>query len=283
MMKLKFSSSGMTLIEVVVAVAIVAILSAIAIPAYGGYATRGRVSECINLIAPAKLAVSMRSTTFTFSPTPYCASIVVHPDGVIVATTRDTGAGVDPVLQLTPTFAGSVSWHCGLVTGNYADVPPICRNQPTAATGGNLAAPATSGGTAPGAGGAAPGSTGGSQGASSGADSASAAGGSGSAAGGNDSGHGGSAGTPPASGGDSNGSSAGASSGGSGSGSTGGSDSSGGSASEGGSAGSSGGGAGATNSTPLPTSDPGCKPKKSGHGNGHGRQGKPGSCKKNKH
>ena len=38
---------GMTLIEVVVAVAIVAILSAIAIPAYGSYTTRSRVERML--------------------------------------------------------------------------------------------------------------------------------------------------------------------------------------------------------------------------------------------
>lgn len=204
MMKLYFRSRGMTLIEVVVVVAILAILSAIAIPAYGTYTTRSRVTECLSLIGPAKLAVSMRSTTFAFSPTRNCASIVIHSDGVIVATTQNTGADVDPVLQLTPTFGGSVSWHCGLVAGKYSDVPSICRNEPTAATGGDLAGStgATAGSSGAGSAGAA-GSTGGAAaagGGSAGAGSAGSSGnsGSGSSAGGTGAGSAGSAGSPPA-------------------------------------------------------------------------------------
>ena len=206
MMKLNFRSKGMTLIEVVVVVAVIAILSAIAIPAYGTYTTRSRVSECLSLLGPAKLAVSMRSTNFTFSPTNNCASIVIHSDGVIVATTQNTGADVDPILQLTPTFAGSVSWHCGLVAGKYADVPSICRNEPTAATGGDLAGSTAASGGSSGTGSAgAAGSTGstGSTGgaAAAGSDSAGDTGnsGSGSSAGGTgSSGGSGSAGNPPA-------------------------------------------------------------------------------------
>ena len=217
MMKLNFRSKGMTLIEVVVVVAILAILAAIAIPAYGTYTTRSRVTECLSLIGPAKLAVSMRSTTFAFSPTRNCASIVIHSDGVIVATTQNTGADVDPVLQLTPTFAGSVSWHCGLVAGKYSDVPSICRNEPTAATGGDLA-----GSTAAAAG-------------SSGAAGSAGNSGSGSSTGGT--GGSGSAGNPPAG-------PAGAAGGGSGTPAGGGSGGgSGGSGSEGGASGGSSGGA----------------------------------------
>jgi prepilin-type N-terminal cleavage/methylation domain-containing protein len=294
MMKLKFSSRGMTLIEVVIAVAIVAILSAIAIPAYGGYATRSRVSECINLIAPAKLAVSMRSTTFSFSPTDYCASIVVHPDGVIVATTTDTGADVDPVIQFTPTFAGSVSWHCGVVSGNYADVPPICRNKPTAATGGNLSSPPAGAGTA--SGGA--GSAGGSQGGAAGGGSSGNTGGSGAATGGSANGGGSAGNPPPAAGGNAGGSTGGTppaggsggpsgnGSGGAGNGSggsTGGGSSNGGGGSGGSGGSSGGGGGGGHGAPPVPKPDPKCKPKKGKHGGGHGHDNKPGSCKKKKH
>lgn len=273
MMNLNFRSKGMTLIEVVVVVAIIAILSAIAIPAYGTYTTRSRVTECLSLIGPAKLAVSMRSTNFTFTPTRNCASIVIHSDGVIVATTQNTGADVDPILQLTPTFSGSVSWHCGLVAGKYADVPPICRNEPTAATGGDLAGSTATGGGSSGTGSAgAAGSTGGAAatgGSSAGSGSAGDTGnsGSGSSAGGTaSSGSSGSAGNPPAApagaGGGGSGTPAGGGSGGTGgeggasggsSGGTAGSTSGGGSAGGGNSGGGSGGSGGST--SPAPTLD----------------------------
>ena len=50
------NSAGFTLFELMIAVAIIAILSAIAIPAYNGYITSGRLSECANEIAAIKLA-----------------------------------------------------------------------------------------------------------------------------------------------------------------------------------------------------------------------------------
>jgi prepilin-type N-terminal cleavage/methylation domain-containing protein len=267
MMKPNFRCRGMTLIEVVVVVAIIAILSAIAIPAYGTYTTRSRVTECLNLIGPAKLAVSMRSTTFAFSPTRNCASIVIHSDGVIVATTQNTGADVDPVLQLTPTFGGSVSWHCGLVAGKYADVPSICRNEPTAATGGDLAGSTAAAAGSSGAGGAgAAGSTGGAAaagGSSAGTGSAGNSG-SGSSAGGTGAGGSGSAGNPPAGAGGAAGGGSGTPAGGSSGGGSAGSGGNGGASggSSGGTAGGQGGGhtgGGAGGSTPAVPSLDSCK------------------------
>ena len=49
-------NQGFTLIELMIGVAIIAILSAIAIPAYNGYITSGRLAECANEISAIKLA-----------------------------------------------------------------------------------------------------------------------------------------------------------------------------------------------------------------------------------
>lgn len=48
--------SGFTLVEIMIALAIVAILSAIAIPAYNGYITTARMSEAHNNLAAIRLA-----------------------------------------------------------------------------------------------------------------------------------------------------------------------------------------------------------------------------------
>ena len=54
----KYSERGFTLIELMVVVAIIAILAAIAMPQYQDYMARGRVAEGLTMAASAKLLVS---------------------------------------------------------------------------------------------------------------------------------------------------------------------------------------------------------------------------------
>lgn len=49
-------TKGFTLIEIMVAVGILAIISAIAIPAYQNYVRSGRIQECANEVAAIRLA-----------------------------------------------------------------------------------------------------------------------------------------------------------------------------------------------------------------------------------
>jgi prepilin-type N-terminal cleavage/methylation domain-containing protein len=144
-------SRGFSLLELLIAVTVLAILLAIALPAYTNYSVRAKVSECLNLAATARMAVSDRVARAGFAPetseeagyrfaqTEYCDDIYVADGGAIVVETRNTGASEDPVVQYElnlDTALARVDWDCEFVSGDPAHVPASCRAQGTAATGG---------------------------------------------------------------------------------------------------------------------------------------------------
>ena len=141
---------GFTLIELMIVIAIVAILVALAVPAYQDYTIRAKVSECINGAAPVKLAVSeFRMTDGTNFPTAaeagvdantgltdLCSAITLAGAGVgpailtVVATANVGIAGV--TATLTSNMAASdrnIEWDCtnGGAAGLAKYLPSTCR------------------------------------------------------------------------------------------------------------------------------------------------------------
>ena len=144
---MKNAQKGFTLIELMIVVAIIAILAAIAIPAYQDYLIRSQVSEGAVLADGSKTAMAEFYSNKGSFPTTnasaglasagsisgqYVSSVNVGTtQGKIVATY--SGAKANTKIQAKTlifsavTNAGSIEWHCtgGTVDSKY--LPTSCR------------------------------------------------------------------------------------------------------------------------------------------------------------
>ena len=142
---MKTLQKGFTLIELMIVVAIIAILAAIALPAYQDYVARSQVSEAMSLASGAKTAVTEYYADRGTWPANNAAAglsaaasisgkyvrTVGVANNVITATFRGAGSVSNKIQGQTFTLTGSdsvgsVSWACGGSIANKYK-PSSCR------------------------------------------------------------------------------------------------------------------------------------------------------------
>jgi len=143
---------GFTLIELMIVIAIIAILVALAVPAYQDYTVRAKISECIGNSSAAKLAVSetfqseaalSATATDPWGITPgdfeteFCTNLAITDAGIITIDTQNTGAQADDTITMTPLdgtgnayafdSVGPINWDC--TSGHDTrHLPSSCRD-----------------------------------------------------------------------------------------------------------------------------------------------------------
>ena len=127
------NTKGFTLIELMIAIAIIGILLSLAIPAYQDYTVRAKISEAINVASSLKVMISEYYITMAKFPesaeqagidtgfsTQYISGLSYHKDDgenharVKLTFSENTGAEVaNKAIVMTATQnAGTLRWTC---------------------------------------------------------------------------------------------------------------------------------------------------------------------------
>jgi type IV pilus assembly protein PilA len=151
---MNYAAQGFTLIELMITVAIVAILAATALPAYQGYTIRAKMSEVVLALAACRTSVTEHYQAGGSGPgannwgcgpvsSKYVGSLATDDNGVVTATIGGINASINgkavsmiPMVTIgTPADAttdmgrGLQTWICGSAgtTVDKSYLPSSCR------------------------------------------------------------------------------------------------------------------------------------------------------------
>lgn len=142
---------GFTLIELMIVIAIIAIILTLAFPVFSSYSIRAKISEGLSIANSAKTAVSETCSSnrgllnisnsqvgwnFLESVAPDAYVQDIQASGpctapIITITTKNTAAVPDPGITLTGTLeanSGQVEWRCSSSNTEFHLLPTTCRS-----------------------------------------------------------------------------------------------------------------------------------------------------------
>lgn len=136
---------GFSLMELMIVLAIIAILTGIAVPAYQTYTTRAKFAEVFSLSAPAQLAIAEYQQSTGEWPVDnqhaglsaaeditgnYVESVSVQNNQIIATLKENASSGIanaSIILAATLGAAGQIIWGCYSLTIDPEYLPISCR------------------------------------------------------------------------------------------------------------------------------------------------------------